>query len=29
MSWTVKEFLLIESLVGWTEHRVRGRWTLG
>ena len=28
-SWTVTEFLLIESLVGWTEHRVRGRWALG
>jgi len=28
-SWTVTEFLLIESLVGWTEHRVRGRWPLG
>ena len=28
-SWTVTEFLLIESLVGWTEHKVRGRWTLG
>jgi 2'-5' RNA ligase len=29
LSWTVREFLLIESLVGWTEHRVRGRWSLG
>jgi 2'-5' RNA ligase len=28
-SWTVTEFLLIESLVGWTEHKVRGRWALG
>jgi 2'-5' RNA ligase len=29
VSWTATEFLLIESLVGWTEHKVRGRWTLG
>jgi 2'-5' RNA ligase len=28
-SWTVAEFLLIESLVGWTDHKVRGRWALG
>jgi 2'-5' RNA ligase len=29
VSWTVTEFVLIESLVGWTEHKVRGRWMLG
>ena len=28
-SWTVAEFLLIESLVGWTDHKVLGRWALG
>lgn len=28
-SWTVTEFLLIESLVGWRKHKVRGRWALG
>lgn len=28
VSWLVEEFVLIESLVGWTEHRVHGRWPL-
>lgn len=29
VSWTVEEFLLIESLVGWTRHVVHRRWPLG
>jgi 2'-5' RNA ligase len=29
VSWRVEEFFLIESLVGWTRHVVRGRWALG
>lgn len=28
VSWRVEEFVLIESLVGWTEHRVYGCWRL-
>ncbi|MEA3031007.1 MAG: 2,3-cyclic 3-phosphodiesterase [Sphingomonadales bacterium] len=28
VSWRVEEFFLIESLVGWTRHVVRGRWPL-
>lgn len=27
-SWRVEEFMLIESLVGWHEHREHGRWRL-
>ncbi len=26
--WTVREFVLVLSLVGWTEHRHVGRWPL-
>lgn len=28
VSWTVEDFVLIEGLVGWTEHVVHGRWRL-
>lgn len=28
VSWRVREFVLIESLVGWSEHRVHRRWRL-
>jgi 2'-5' RNA ligase len=28
-SWTVTEFVLVESLVGRGEHKEWGRWTLG
>lgn len=28
VSWRVEDFLLIESLVGRTEHLVHGRWSL-
>lgn len=29
VSWRVEEFVLIESVVGWTEHHIHGRWRLG
>ncbi|MGN2243745.1 RNA 2',3'-cyclic phosphodiesterase [Frateuria sp. GZRR33] len=29
LGWTVREFLLIHSLLGRTEYRVLGRWPLG
>lgn len=28
VSWTVREFVLVHSLIGKTEHRVLGRWPL-
>ncbi|MBB4438937.1 hypothetical protein M2310_001956 [Rhizobium leguminosarum] len=28
VSWTASEFLLIESLIGETEHRIIDRWPL-
>ncbi len=28
VSWLVEEFVLIESLVGWSRHVVHGRWAL-
>lgn len=28
VSWRVSEFVLIESLVGWSEHRVHRSWRL-
>lgn len=28
VGWTVREFVLIHSLLGKTEHRVLGRWSL-
>lgn len=28
VSWRVRGFVLIESLVGWTEHRIHRRWRL-
>jgi 2'-5' RNA ligase len=29
LGWTVREFVLVHSLLGRTEYRVLGRWTLG
>lgn len=29
VSWVAREFVLIESWVGLTQHHVRGRWRLG
>jgi 2'-5' RNA ligase len=29
VAWTVREFVLVHSLVGRTEHRVLARWPLG
>jgi RNA 2',3'-cyclic 3'-phosphodiesterase len=29
MGWTVREFALMQSLVGMSTHRVLGRWPLG
>lgn len=28
VAWTVREFVLVHSLLGRTEHRVLGRWSL-
>jgi len=28
IAWTVREFVLVHSLVGKTEHRILGRWPL-
>ena len=28
ISWTVREFALVHSLVGQTQHRVLGRWSM-
>ena len=28
VGWTVREFVLVHSLLGRTEHRILGRWTL-
>jgi 2'-5' RNA ligase len=27
-AWSAREFVLIESLVGLTQHHLLGRWTL-
>jgi 2'-5' RNA ligase len=29
LGWTVREFVLVHSLLGQTRYRVLGRWTLG
>lgn len=28
IAWTVREFVLVHSLLGRTEHRILGRWSL-
>jgi len=28
ISWTVREFVLVHSLIGKTDHRIVGRWSL-